>query len=189
MFKIMTLTLLLFFVGAVDSVKAQDADERAHDLAASLDKTKYKKKQRANFTMETFLDIKNEPVVVDPSEYSGVYKVDGFRLELNAEKGGTASASGYDTYPTDNDEKRVDFTLTNAKIDGALLTGTKVYASGESIPFEAVFVNRTSRTGTDPDHVTSTETTFGLGFIQNDDMEYERQPGSGWPRRVFLEKQ
>ena len=51
------------------------------------------------------------------------------------------------------------FTLRNARIDGALLTGRKVYAGGASDPLEGVFINRTTfDSSTEPGL-----TTFGLG--------------------------
>jgi len=53
------------------------------------------------------------------------------------------------------------FTLRNARIEGALLTATKVYASGPTEPFESVFINRTSFDSPRDRGVT----TFGLGVI------------------------
>ena len=195
MFRILTLAALVLFVGLAGGASAQDADQRTRDLVANLDKTKYKKKEKANVSVEVFVDVKNEPVVEDPPALRGLYEADGYRLDLNVEKSGKASGSGYDSYYSD--DQRVNFTLEDARIDGALLTGTKVYASGESIPFEAVFVNRTSRTGTSPDRVTNTETAFGLGFLQDGELLSEHDPGTsakkadkniGWTHRVFLEK-
>jgi hypothetical protein len=196
MFKTIALAMLVLFTGLADSVPAQDVDQRTRDLIASLDKTKYKKKKKTNVSVEVFVDVKNEPVVKDASEYGGIYEADGYRLELNVDKAGTASGRGYDTYA--GDDQPVSFTLEDATIERALLTGTKIYASGESVPFEAVFVNRTSRSGKSPKDVTENETRFGLGFLQNSvrvaerDRTTDTKPSdndTGWTSRVFLEKQ
>src|SRR5262249_1432532 len=126
---------------------------------------------------EVYVDVRNEASVrSDPTEYAGVYESEGYRLDLHAGKGGAASGSGYDSMFFDSD-KRMNFTLKDARIAGALLTATKVYENGETVPFEAVFVNRTPRTGTRPDMITASETKFGLGFIQ-------KNSGADWTNRV-----
>jgi hypothetical protein len=184
MFKLFILIALTVCIGFAGQTFAQDAGQRTRDLVASLDKTKYKKKEKANISVEVYVDIKNEAALrPDPAEYAGLYEADGYRLDLRVEKGGAASGSGYDSL-MDND-KRVNFTLKDARIDGALLTATKVYDTGESLPFEAVFVNRTSRAGTRPDAISTTETKFGLGFIQKNSGS---NTGEDWTNRVFLEK-
>src|SRR5438067_12317116 len=68
---------LVFFTGLGAVVYAQDAGQRTHDLVAALDKTKYKKKEKQGFSVEVYVDVKNEPVLKkNPSEYSGTYKDD-----------------------------------------------------------------------------------------------------------------
>jgi hypothetical protein len=52
------------------------------------------------------------------------------------------------------------FTLADARIDGALLTGTQVYANGRREKLEGVFVNRTVHNS--PTDTGTTE--FGLGI-------------------------
>ena len=53
------------------------------------------------------------------------------------------------------------FTLRNARIDGALLTATKVYERGGTESFEGVFINKTSfDSPTDTGH-----RSFGLGVV------------------------
>jgi len=182
MFKLFTLIAIVLSIGFSGSVAAQDATQRTKDLVAALDKTKYKKKEKANVSIEVFVDIKNEAVTKnDRSEYSGLYEVDGYKLDLRVANDGSAASSGFDS--SANGDKPVNFTLKNAKIDGALLTATKVYDNGKEQPLEAVFVNRNARAGSNPKVVSVDVTQFGLGFIQ---------PGSdandNWTNRVFLEK-
>jgi hypothetical protein len=70
------------------------------------------------------------------------------------------------------------FALRDARISGALLTGSKVYENGSTVPFEALFTNRTVSQGKNANEITSRETLFGLGFIQSEGQ---------WTNRVFLE--
>jgi hypothetical protein len=184
MLKLFILVALLISIGFAGQTLAQDSGQRTRDLVAALDKTKYKKKEKANISIEVYVDVRNEAAVrSDPAEYAGLYEADDYRLDLRVDKGGIVSGSGYDLLS--NSDKRVNFTLKDARIDGALLTATKVYDTSESLPFEAVFVNRTSRAGTRPDMITTSETKFGLGFVQKNSGA---GAGEGWTNRVFLEK-
>jgi len=128
-----------------------------------------------------YVDIKNTPAAkANPAEYSGLYDADGYRLQLEVAPNGSAKGNGFDTILDGG--QQVNFTLKNARVDGALLTGTKVYDGGREESFEAVFVVRTSQTGRNENDIATTETKFGLGFI-------ETSPGSSLEKnRVFLEK-
>jgi hypothetical protein len=53
------------------------------------------------------------------------------------------------------------FKLENAKIEGALLTASRVYPTGATEPFEGVFLKRTVRRSANDPGVT----TFGLGIV------------------------
>jgi len=65
-----------------------------------------------------------------------------------------------------NDKGRA-FRLENARIDGALLTASKVYQDGATEKFEGVFLNRTDRNSpTDPG-----VTISGLGVVLNTPFE------------------
>jgi hypothetical protein len=185
MLKLSILIALVVSIGfAGQAFAQQDASQRTRDLVAALDKTKYKKKEKANISIEVYVDVRNEAALrSNPAEYTGTYETEGCRLDLHVDKSGAASGGGYDSL-FDSD-KHMNFTLKGARIDGALLTATKVYDTGESLPFEAVFVNRTSRAGTRPDAITDTETKFGLGFIQkNSGLNGNEE----WTNRVFLER-
>jgi hypothetical protein len=94
--------------------------------------------------------------------YSGTYEVAdlGLTLHLEVDANGHVEGSGEEPVSDDAGVMR-RFTLTNGKIDGALLTGTKRYASGGSQRFEGVFINLTSFESPTDKGVT----TFGLGVL------------------------
>lgn len=150
------------------SVFAQNAEQKTQSLIAALGKTKYKKKEKQNVSVEIYVNIKSEAVVKNRVEdYAGVYESSesGYRIELRVAADGTVEGSGYDA-AFDNSQKR-NFTLQNARIEGALLTAVKVFADGETKKLEAVFNNRTITTGKNPDEINSRETQYGLGFIDS----------------------
>lgn len=173
------LVTLLFAGGLAGEAYAQaDTAQRTRDLVAALDKTKYKKKEKKNVSIKLYFEVRNEPVVkANVNDLGGIYEDDNlqFRLTLNILAGGTVEGSGYDTIGVE--AARVNFTLKDARIDGALLTGTKVFANGATHKFEAVFVTRTIKTGKNVDAIETVETDTGIGFIQAD---------SDWSNRVFL---
>lgn len=172
------LIAVVFFVGLPSEAYAQDASQRTRELVSALDKTKYKKKEKANLSIEIYIDIKNEPAVrADPTAYSGNYESEEYRMTLSVAKDGSATGDGYDN--VGENMRRTNFTIRDARIEGALLTGTKVYEGGTPQPFEAVFTNRTVSTGKNVNQIDSRETLFGIGFIQNN---------GSWTNRVFLEK-
>ena len=182
MFRIVAVIAVAIFVSSFGQALAQDSAQRTRDLVASLDKTKYKKKEKANISIEVFVDIKNEAVTKnDRSEYSGTYETDGYKLDLRVATDGSTTGSGFDSFA--NGDKPANFTLKNAKIEGALLTATKVYDNGKEQPLEAVFVNRNARAGSNPKVVSVDVTQFGLGFIQT-----ASDANDSWTNRVFLEK-
>jgi hypothetical protein len=127
-------------------------------------------------------------------EYSGLYEADGYGLDLHVERGGAVTGGGYDTIDFDS-SRRLDFTLKDARIDGALLTAVKIYENGETRRFEGVFANRTVTTGKNPNEITGRETSFGLGFVENhtpaiagSSEKLAPSPGNTWTNRVFLER-
>ena len=168
MFHVLVLIVFLIFgLFSAGSALAQtsDAQQKTQEIAASLDKTKYKHKVKKNFEFELYIDVKNEAVVKNAAEYAGVYESPdaGYRIELRT-GGGKIEGSGYQT--SFENWTRVNFTLKDARIEGALLTATRVYADGTTKRLEAVFVNRTIIQGANPNKIESRETKFGLGFIE-----------------------
>ena len=179
------LALALFVLAGVNASYAQDAGQRTRELVTSLDKTKYKKKEKANISIEIYIEIRNEAVVRNPVEYAGTYESEGsdYLLSLSV-NGNSASGSGYDML----NDRRTNFNLKDATINGALLSGTKVYDNGEQQNFEAVFVNRTVANGTNANQITSRDTKFGLGFIQQGSRNDSAKGAQTWTNRVFLER-
>jgi hypothetical protein len=181
------LSILVVVIGAVLLINgiaaAQDAGQRSQYLAASLDKNKYKKKEKRGFSIEFYIDIKNAPVVkAEAAEYSGRYGADGYLLDLRVESSGAATGSGYES---DMGGGHVSlFTLRDARIDGALLTAVKVYENGETRPFEAVFVDRTVTTGKNANSIESSNVSFGLGYVHTGSGSYD----DNWTNRVFMER-
>lgn len=180
MFRISVLALtLVFFAGLSGCVYAQGSGDRTSEIVAALDKTKYKKKEKKGIKVEVYVDIRNEAALKrNAADYSGVYRDPNFgcRLELKVSADGTAEGSGYEG----DDSHGQNYTLTGARVNGALLTATKVLANGETRKFEAVFVNRISKSGTNPNSIDTTVNSYGLGYVES---------GQGWSSRVFLEFQ
>ena len=181
MFKVLLLAAIVMAVGLSYEVRCQDTAQRTQELVAALDKTKYKKKEKKNISIEIYIDIKNDPIAkANPVEYTGSYRGEdqGYQLDLQAVANGTATGTGRDMVDSENAVSRT-FTLRDAHIHGALLTGTKVYDNGQTETFEALFTNRTVSSGRNANEVTDRKTTFGIGFIQNQGT---------WTNRVFLER-
>jgi hypothetical protein len=181
MFHVLVLIVFIIFgfISALETfAQTSDARQKTQEIAASLDKTKYKHKVKKNFEFERYIDVKNEAVVKSAAEYAGVYESPDatYRIELGA-SGGKIEGSGHET--DFQNSARVNFTLKDARIEGALLTATKVYASGNTEKLEAVFVNRTVTQGANPNKIESRETKFGLGFIDVFDTDSQT--------RVFCE--
>jgi hypothetical protein len=174
--------LALFVVVSCD-VYAQDPGQTTRELVDALDKTKYKKKEKANVSIETYVDIKNEAAARDPVDYGGDYESEdsGWSLSLHVERGGMVTGSGFDAIDGETNRRR-SFVLKDATINGALLAGTKFYENGEQRKLAAVFVNRTVASGKNANQIASRDTRFGIGFV-------ETGAGSGYDtRRVFLDR-
>ena len=182
MLKNILFVLAVVSIGATCVVRAQESrGGRAENLAAALDKTKYKKKEKRDITIEIYIDIKNTPAVLaSPAEYSGRYicETGESRIDITAAGDGSFTATGEDANDLGGNEHG-KFTIRDGRIDGAVLTGTRVFDSGQRQPFEAVFVNRTIRNGKNADEIATVNESFGLGYIvTNGDSR----------NRVFMEK-
>lgn len=168
MCKFWVLSLILTFcTGLAVNVSAQASRQRTLDLVAALDKTKVK--SMPNSASHTaYMDVKHQISPRGPANYAGRYR-DGdgsHRVNLLVAKNGTIEGSGYDKYCNEVSCQKKDFILKNAKLDGALLTGIRVYANGASRPIEAVFVSRTVKFGTNSNSLETVASEFGLGFIE-----------------------
>ena len=155
----LVLCLAAFGVGAARG--SQDSASRARELAASFSKSKHEVKEKRGVRVEKFKDVRSEPAPKpDARAYSGEYEAHyGCALSLHVGADGRAEATGSEPSPDLSRTRR--FTLKGARVEGALLTGTKVYEDGSSEGFEGVFINRTERESpTD-----SGTTAFGLGVL------------------------
>ena len=145
-------------------VEAQSASAsaRTRELAALFSKNKHVVKERHGVRREKYKDVRSEPVVrSNAASYSGKYDGDfGFKLDLIVQPDGRVEGSGREPLGGSANIART-FMLRNARVDGALLTGTIVYTDGSRERLEGVFLDRTSHESpTDPGY-----TVFGLGVI------------------------
>ncbi|HXG69812.1 MAG TPA: hypothetical protein VNJ04_04275 [Gemmatimonadaceae bacterium] len=148
---------------AQQSETSQSASDRAQVLAASMSKSKQLVREKRGVRKEKFLDVRSIPAPkADPAAYTGVYEVRdlGLSLTLRVDGDGRVQGTGHEPVDIENAIMR-SFTLVDARIQGALLTGTRRYADGAKEKFEGVFINRTSRSS--PSDRGTTE--FGLGVI------------------------
>jgi hypothetical protein len=189
MLRISLAAALALFVVVSCDVYAQDSGQKTRELVAALDKTKYKKKEKANVSIETYIDIKNEAAVRDPVDYGGSYESEdsGWSLSLHVERGGVVTGSGFDTMNGETNRRR-SFVLKNATINGALLAATKFYDNGEQRRFEAIFVNHTVASGKNANEITSRGTKFGIGFIETGTWSDPQNGTMNHTSRVFLER-
>jgi hypothetical protein len=154
-------TIFALCLVASDAARARqsDAQQRARELAAQFNKSKHSVKEKRGVRVEKFLEIRSEPAVkTNVAEYSGTFEADSdclFAIRVGAD--GSVEASGCEPLS----ERTRKFALRGARVNGALLTGTKVYEDGSTEKFEAVFINRTERN----DPSSAGFTTFGLGVV------------------------
>jgi hypothetical protein len=153
-----TFVVIVLSVACAASIVSQQlsSQTKAREIAAAFTKNKHAVKEKFGVRVEKYKDVRSEPAVKSNlSEYSGVYEVHdlGYVISVQVGNDGRIQANGSENSRT--------FTLENAKIDGALLTATKVYSDGTRERFEGSFLNRTDRNSpTDPG-----VTIFGLGVV------------------------
>jgi hypothetical protein len=157
MFLPLLLSLLLS-PAVMPHSSATDAQHRAQELAARFNKNKHKVKDKRGVHIDIKIDITSVPVAKPAGEYAGAYNAwDSYSMQLQVGSDGQLTGSG--TEPSENGERA--FTLRDTRLEGALLTGTKVYQDGSTERLEAVFISRTTRSNMqDRD-----ETVFGLGVV------------------------
>jgi hypothetical protein len=140
------LTVAACLTAASSSLLAQTPSEsaaRSTAIAASFSKFKSLSKEKRGVKKEKYLSIRSEPAVLaNVTEYSGRYENADFDfvLHLRVSADGVVTGDGHE--PLADNVNRT-FTLTNGRIQGALLTARKVYANGASERFEGAFMHRT----------------------------------------------
>jgi len=156
---------ILGISSASSSTQVSDAQKKVGEIVASLNKKKEVVKEKYGVRKDKYKEVRCEPVFkANPSEHSGTYEVSdlglGYSLTIRVGNDGRVDASGYE--PTERGVKEArQFVLRDARIDGALLTGKKVYTDGAVEKFEGVFIKRTVLNSPTDDGVSS----FGLGVV------------------------
>jgi hypothetical protein len=146
---------------------AQDSytQKRTQEIVASFNKEKHMVKEKYGVRREKYKRVLSEPVIKqNVREYSGVYEVPdmGFLINIQVESADSIKATGSEPTNSSNRQSR-SFRLDNAKIAGAMLTGTKVYNDGSTEKFEGVFINATVFESPTDKGVSA----FGLGVVGN----------------------
>ena len=153
-----TFVVIVLSVACAASIVSQQlsSQTKAREIAAAFTKNKHAVKEKFGVRVEKYKDVRSEPAVKSNiGDYSGTYEVSelGYMISVQVGSDGQIQASG-------SDNSRA-FRLENAKIDGALLTASKVYSDGAREKFEGVFLNRTDRRSqNDPGTM-----IFGLGVM------------------------
>jgi hypothetical protein len=161
--RILAIAILagLWLVTANTTAQQSDPQQRAQEIAAAFNKSKHQVKEKHGVRVEKFKEVRSQPAVrKDAREYSGTYVANlggDFEMRIEASADGSVRAQGAE--PGAVGIRR--FTLRDAKIQGALLTGTKVYDDGKTDKFEGVFINRTERESLTDNGTT----TFGLAVL------------------------
>jgi len=175
--------IALFAACAVNTVAQQQQAPsltRAQEIAAAFNKQKHVVKEKRGVRVEKYKDVRSKPVIMPHATgYAGTYEIAdlGFVINLQVEVDGRVHATGYE-----QGQQPRTFKLENAKIDGALLTASKVFQDGTSEPFEGVFLVRTVRDSpTDPG-----VTTYGLGVMLSTPVELN---GNTFDRLFYQRKQ
>jgi hypothetical protein len=157
--RVLLAAVLLGLCLAGTEGRGQEAGTRARELAAHFNKDKHKVKEKRGVRLEVFLEMRGEPAAKqNAAEYSGVYESGpGYAFELRV--GADGGAEGRGSEPAPNGARR--FTLRDARVSGAVLTGTKVYEDGTTERLEAAFINLTVRHSP----TEAGTSTFGLGVV------------------------
>jgi hypothetical protein len=141
------------------NASSQQVSTRAQEIAASFSKHKSVVKEKYGVSREKYKDVQSQPVAKQNTrDYSGVYEVSdlGDVIEIRVGRDGIVQANGYE-----KGQQFRSFKLENAKIEGALLTASKVYNDGTTEKFEGVFMTRTVRNSPTDNGVAF----FGLGVL------------------------
>jgi uncharacterized protein YejL (UPF0352 family) len=158
------LSLVVVDAGRASSqtlASTSDARAQSQVIAASFSKFKSLSVEKRGIRKSKYLKVESTPAIkANPADYSGTYEIAdlGFALHMRADRTGKVEGDGYEPLNSDPAIRRV-FTLRNGKIEGALLTATKVYSGGYTETLEGAFMNRaTFESPTDKGTV-----RFGLG--------------------------
>lgn len=143
-----------------------DTRSKADEILAAFNRRKHKVKEKRGVRLEMYKEVRSEPAErADPSAYSGRYVEPdlGSAITLRVSGDGRVEASGAERCAAGAPERR--FAVEDAAVDGALLTGTKVYEDGARERVEGLFVELTVEQGPSPERIERRATSFGLAFV------------------------
>jgi len=170
------LVTLLITCSVYVAAQQTSSQTRAQELAASFSKQKSVTKEKNGIKVEKYKEVRCEPLVrQNVSEYSGAYEVPDLPYSINLQVGtdGRVQARGVETSSVTNQART--FKLENAKIEGALLTGTKLYEDGTTVKFEGLFMTRTDRDS--PTDVGTSQVGLGVALatpFERDNVTFQR---------------
>ena len=160
-----TLIVTLLAACSLTATRQLSSQTRAQEIAAAFTKHKSVSKESHGVRREKYKDVRSEPDVrQNIGDYSGLYEVSelGYVLSIQVGADGSVRANGHDGGSVSR-----PFDLHNGRIEGALLTATKVYPDGSTERFEGVFMTRTER-----DSPSDTgRITLGLGVLLRTPIE------------------
>lgn len=141
--KILIATLAAAICFATTAV-AQSAKEKAETLASGFNKEKHKEKIKNGVKTETHtVTIAKPDIKDDLAGYTGKYELQGMNQYLSFQL--TADNMLEGAFCSIKEEKEIkDAVLKDIKVEAALLTATLQYNDGKTVPFEGVFINRTT---------------------------------------------
>lgn len=152
-----TCVVIAFVVVCTVNIFAQTpAQTRAQAIAAGFSKQKHVVKEKYGVRTEKYKDVQSEAVVrKNVRDYAGVYEFGDLSYVINIQ---VASDGRLEMNAFENNQQ---LRFENVRIEGALLTASKIYQDGSTEKFEGVFLNRTERNSPSDAGVT----TFGLGVV------------------------
>ena len=161
-FRLAVILIPVTFAPLQIHAQSRAASARTAEVAAMFTKHKHVVKEKRGVIRDKYKDVRTEPVIrSNPSSYSGSYDADfGFSLRLTVQPDGRVEGSGREPVSGSTNVART-FVLRDARVDGALLTGTIVYSDNHSRKLEGVFMDRTSRESPSDRGYT----VFGLGVL------------------------
>ena len=142
----LTAVIAVGVINAGNALAQQTNAQRTNVIVTSFNKKKHVVKERYGVRVDKYKEIRSEPVILrDIRDYSGSYEAEDLGLSLDLQVDSNRSITGRGHEAIDENQRLFrGFNLENARINGALLTGTKVYDLGGTEPFEGVFINKTS---------------------------------------------
>ncbi|HEX6648169.1 MAG TPA: hypothetical protein VF075_01475 [Pyrinomonadaceae bacterium] len=152
-----TCVVIAFVIVCAANIFAQTpAQTRAQAIAAGFNKQKHVVKEKYGVRTEKYKDVQSEAVVrQNVRDYAGVYELTdlGYVINIQVANDGRLEMNALENNQPVRFEK--------VRIEGALLTASRIYQDGSTEKFEGVFLNRTERNSPSDAGVT----TFGLGVV------------------------